>query len=529
MNSLVSLPAPPSSVLSDDAPEARSINWWSLPLVGLISIALCLPFLRTIFSMGDEGVLLHGAERMLKGDRLYADFFEFLPPGGFVLTEAWLRIAGLSMVAVRSLAIITIVGIACFTFLACRQVSRNAPLSAFLTIGWVGMSQGVWTQLSHHWITTMFSMVGVWAALVYAGDADRRWRWPLIAGAASGAASMVTPTCGALALLAALTVFLPMRRHRPGLIAFVLACAVAPVGLLLYLVWHHALVAGFNDVILFTATNYAPIQGLPYGHWANERNAAFLFVFPLAAGLALAVYARERYVGSRHHILLPGVAFGLAGFVACYPRQDIFHIAFEIPLACPLLAYCASRLTETWRPEYRAAAFGAVTALFTHQLLLVWLTAQFMSSLAISPSPRGGLAFFGLDGAPQMLARIAALPAGDGWYFYSFIPMMPFLSGREHVSKYDILTPGYSLPAQYQEACESVMRHVDWVVIDRRGTDPAELKYNFPMMRDPQPPETRVFEHALDSSFEFVARDGNYELRHRRDGVDDSVCAGVTG
>ena len=55
------------------------------------------------------------------------------------------------------------------------------------------------------------------------------------------------------------------------------------------------------------------------------------------------------------------------------------------------------------------------------------------------------------------------------------------------------------------------------------------MKYNFPMMRDPQPPETRAFEQALDSSFEFVARDGNYELRHRRDGVDDKVCAAVAG
>ena len=121
------------------------MQWWPLPLVVLVSVALCLPFLHSIFSLADEGVLLDGAERMLKGDRLYADFFEFLPPGGFVLTEAWLHIAGLSMVAVRSLAIVTIAGIACFTFLACRQVSRNAPLAALLTIGWVMMSQGVWT------------------------------------------------------------------------------------------------------------------------------------------------------------------------------------------------------------------------------------------------------------------------------------------------------------------------------------------------------------------------------------------------
>jgi hypothetical protein len=73
------------------------------------------------------------------------------------------------------------------------------------------------------------------------------------------------------------------------------------------------------------------------------------------------------------------------------------------------------------------------------------------------------------------------------------------------------------------------MRRADWVVIDRRGTDPAELKHNYPMMRDPQPPETRVFEQILDQNFEFVARDGRYELRHRRNGIDDTVCAEIGG
>ena len=527
MSSFASVPAPPRSVLSGDAQQVSSSSRWSLPLVVLVSVALCLPFLRTVFSLADEGVLLHGAARMLKGDRLYADFFEFLPPGGFVLTELWLRFAGLSLLAARSLAILTIAGIACFTFLACRQVSRNTLLSALLTIAWVMFSQGVWTQLSHHWITTMFSMAGVWAAFVCASDTNRRWRWPLIAGAASGAASMVTPTCGALAMLAALPVFFPMRRHRAALFAYVAGGALVPVGLLLWLLWHHALAAGFNDVILFAAAQYASIQGLPYGHWANERNAALLFVFPLAAVLALAIYAGDRHAGLRDRVLIAGAAFGLAGFVACYPRPDIFHISFEVPLACPLLAYCAGRLTETWSAAYRATAFGAMVALLIPQLVRVLLTAVFVSTLEIVPAPRGGLAFFGLDGAAQMLARIATLPPGDKWSFYPFMPMMPFLSGREDVSKYDILTPGYSLPEQYREACESVTRHADWIVIDRNWTDPAELKYNFPMMRDPQPPETRAFERALDDSFELVARDGTFELRHRRSGISDTVCTDV--
>src|SRR5262249_9670255 len=142
----------------DTAVRARGSggSWWVL-LVALIAALLCVPFFHIIYWLSDEGVLLNGAERLLRGNTLYVDFFEFLPPGGFVLTAAWFKIAGISVGSARSLAILTIVGIACFTYLACRQASKSAPLSAVLATGWVVMSQGIWTQVSHHWFTTLFS------------------------------------------------------------------------------------------------------------------------------------------------------------------------------------------------------------------------------------------------------------------------------------------------------------------------------------------------------------------------------------
>src|SRR6185369_13207939 len=68
-----------------------------LAAVALLSGLSCLPFLRSIFSLGDEGVLLQGAERLLRGERLYRDFFEFLPPGGFLLTAGWFGLTNVSL------------------------------------------------------------------------------------------------------------------------------------------------------------------------------------------------------------------------------------------------------------------------------------------------------------------------------------------------------------------------------------------------------------------------------------------------
>src|SRR5690348_1943945 len=62
----------------------RPSDWaglcWLL-FVGLIVLMICLPFMQSLFRFGDEGILLHGAERLLRGQRPYIDFFEILPPG----------------------------------------------------------------------------------------------------------------------------------------------------------------------------------------------------------------------------------------------------------------------------------------------------------------------------------------------------------------------------------------------------------------------------------------------------------------
>src|SRR5437899_12667705 len=78
----------------------RPTDWaglcWLL-FVGLTVFAICLPFMHSILGLEDEGVLLHGAERLLRGHRLYIDFFEFLPLGGFAIMMAWFGIAGISI------------------------------------------------------------------------------------------------------------------------------------------------------------------------------------------------------------------------------------------------------------------------------------------------------------------------------------------------------------------------------------------------------------------------------------------------
>src|SRR5262249_32902107 len=155
------------------------------------------------------------------------------------------------------------------------------------------------------------------------------------------------------------------------------------------------------------------------------------------------------------------------------------------PLACPLLAYCMTRLTERWRPtwwRYRylvVVVAGVVIGLCTVSALFFLRISQDALRAQIVQTPRGGVAFFGQPGVDNLLPRIVATPSRDVYFFYPFASMLPFLTAREQVSKYDVFMAGYTLASQYHDACLSVMGHASWVVIDRRWTDPTFLEQWF--------------------------------------------------
>ena len=129
-------------------------------------------------------------------------------------------------------------------------------------------------------------------------------------------------------------------------------------------------------------------------------------------------------------------------------------------------------------------------------------------------------------GAVKMISRLTAAPPGDAYFVYPYMPLLPFLVDREHVSKYDILIPGYTLPSQYHDACLSVMREAEWLVINRSLVDPKKWMEAFPAMQNAQPRETVEFEKALERGFEFVARDEPFELRRRHKDASEAICIG---
>src|SRR5436190_18716493 len=173
-----------------------SQEFWIGTAVFVAALLLCAPFGIYVSWIGDEGILLHGAQKILIGERLYRDFFEFHPPAGFLLTAVWLKLFGGSVLSFRVFSIVTIALIALLVYAAGVLASQRPWLSAFLALGWVELSQGSLTQVNHHYVTSAFSLAAL-VAVLKGGRAAA-----LLAGLASGGAGMVTQTRGVLAAVA---------------------------------------------------------------------------------------------------------------------------------------------------------------------------------------------------------------------------------------------------------------------------------------------------------------------------------------
>ena len=340
---------------------------------------------------------------------------------------------------------------------------------------------------------------------------------------------MTVETCGALAMTAGLMAFLGSRSRRAAIPVYLLGCALIPFGLILYLACEHSLLPAFEDVILWAAAHYASVQYVSFGYWSDLQTFPLKYFFPVAAILAV-MYGRNWRALYDNRNLQICFAFAVAGFVGCFPRPDVYHIAFNAPLAFPLFSLLVTNMLQRKLFVIRlsvvklAVYMGPIIGL---SVLGFLLKVQQTLYAPLVHTSRGSVSS-PLPGFGEMIRRIETTPQGDAYFFYPSESTMVFLSGREDVSPIDYLVPHYTTAPQYRAVCLAIMQRASWIVIDRELSGPNYLKQAYPAMPEVEPRETKLFEEALNAGFEFVAIDGIFELRHRRaDKANVGLCDSI--
>lgn len=488
--------------------------------VVLIGIAACAPFFRYVSSLGDEGVLLHGAVRILRGEKLYQDFFGILPPGGYLIITAWMKLFGLEFASARALAIGVIAAIAALVYLAARLASDSRRFAATIAVAWVVLSPGTLTVINHHWLTTAASMASaVCLLLVVEGVSPRGAAFA--AGFFGGVAAMVTSTRGALLCTTVLAVLLTGPASRRVGLRAVAGMALFPTGMFLYVVANATLVAAVEGVVRYPLVHYPSVQLVPFGEGASPQHWVAIAFFPATFALAGLALVLDRFAPWRDPRFRVTLALAAVGFIGSYPRPDHVHLAFTLPLACPLFALAGRSLPFSGR-----IALGTVFG----GLGLLGLVGAISSVVTVSRSPAvptsRGLIVADSDlparDVANLMLQLDRIPSGSG-FFYPYSPLLAYLTGRRHVAPVDVMLPGYTSAGQFHQACLQVAAEAEYVVIDRQWTS-AFIRRVFPAIRDPDPPEKQHLESALRDTFDRIYISTRFELRQRSPHAAGGIC-----
>jgi hypothetical protein len=494
-----------------------------------LSIICCLPFMRTIYWFGDEGILLHGAEQLLSGKVLYKDFWEFYPPAGFLITEGWMSVFGQSLESVRCLAVLMVVGTTCFSYLACLLVSGDVLLAVALVVFGMMATRIGSVAIIHHGMTTMLSVAAAWLSLLSITRKGAGVGSSFLAGMVAGIAAVITSTRGVYAIIAALATFIDARKFRRQLLASFLGCLVVPVLCLLYIILNGEFAPAYDDIVRFTLSSYSSIQGMSWGEhysWLNGTKD----LFPAVVLLALLTILMSGREALSDPVFRCCVFFALAGLIGVFPRPDIPHIRSDLPLALPLIAYCWPSLAlRKWPLTIRYAAFAAFALIFA-QAGAPFLRDAWFALLAPSVETAvGPVKLMGSEkhGGEQMVQFVQSQPISDKFLFYPYLPMVPYLTQRQEVAPLDLTTPDYTKTQQYFALCMAATGQATWVVVDTVWADPRHWQMNWPAIKNPTPPETVAFEQAIATNFAFVSQLGEFQIRKRLPTTNGADCNNI--
>jgi hypothetical protein len=181
---------------SPTKPGVAGQGWYVLFGSGLYLCCNLLSLRGAPFLLGGDGqVFWMNALRMLQGELIYRDFFEFTPPGTDLVYLGAFALLGPRIWVPNAVQLLLGTGLVCLCFHIARLIMKTAE--AVLTAAlFLVLFFGKWLDATHHWFSLLAVMAAV-AVLIRGTCAPR----VLICGALLGLASFFTQTRGAGAAL----------------------------------------------------------------------------------------------------------------------------------------------------------------------------------------------------------------------------------------------------------------------------------------------------------------------------------------
>jgi len=466
-----------SLVRSELDPTDRAIA----AVVFAVTLAYLWLFRRYTSMEPDEGIVLQGAQRILRGEVLYRDFFSFFTPGSYYFLALLFKVFGSSFLATRT-ALVFFGGIySTIAYLLARRVCSRG--SALFVAGLVTLTTLPYRfEVLHNWDSTLWACLAVYCAVRWLESPD--WKWAFATGSLASLTFLFEQSKGAglvLGLgLGLVAITLPDRQH-------ISWKWTQSLGLTVGVAWPFLVTVAYfgaqHSLSLMLADWFWPLQHyslanrVPYGYqnW-SESTRHLLFgsgslgvrlvtmvavspcflvpALPLAA-VGLLVYwilrmwrGREPRTVGAYYVLVCAALSGLLLSVVI-GRADIIHFMYLMPLFCLVLGWMIDgrdipgRLFRTVKPffiTYAAIAFF----LFATPLLLRTLNARNQVR-----TRRGVVNVPARDTVAEYLQ--AHVAAGEKILVYPYLPLYYYLTDTFSPTRYEYFQPGMHTPQQAQE------------------------------------------------------------------------------
>jgi hypothetical protein len=475
---------------------SRSTHDRASILLGWALGVVCFVYLMTFpptLNVADESFILYGAKRVLQGQALYRDFFEFLTPGSFYLYALAYWIGGTSITSARATtALFNAISAACTYFLALHVASMAEAVLAGLLV--VVICIPVWNMSSHHWLATAFTLVTATILLADRWKDSTRGR-PAAAGA-SAALLICTHQTRGFWLLLWLMVTVPglvlaraegarWRRCLRELEWTAIGGAAVCFPVLGYAVWRASLHEMLFATHTWVVTQYrehaaGTIRWSGWGaFWAGGVPYTYVWLFEaipkiLAVEAVAVLWAVWRY-GLRSEIVrmaLLLLALSSVGGIMYY--QDIVHVAFIAPFSLIVLAGLVYRTRTAFLSFHRRWAVLGLRLAWAALLVVVlgkaWNNWQMSwnKDLVFFETAFGTIAGGNvssqtihdlrayLKSDPASPPKLFAYPT-DAW-IYLTLP-------ADNPTPFALLRPGYNTPEQFQTAMHKIEQDPRAVVV----------------------------------------------------------------
>jgi 4-amino-4-deoxy-L-arabinose transferase-like glycosyltransferase len=460
-------------------PEQTAIDLGLASAIFLLAVGYLWLFRRYTFIEPDEGIILQGAQRILRGEVLYRDFFSFFTPGSYYFVALIFRVFGSSIIVARTALVLIGATFSVITYLLARRVCSRE--SSLFVAGLVTATTLPYRFLVlHNWDSTLWACLAVYCAVRLVESPRSSWAFGV--GTFVSLTFLFEQSKGAglglglsLGLLAAHWGGQRILR-KDALIALALGLAWTFVITFSYFGAQRSLGIMLADWF-WPLRHYSLANHVPYGYqtWSDEtRHALFgtssiwtriitaltlspcflVPVLPLAAAgiFGYWIVQMRRREASRskcnYYVVMCASLIGLLLSVVI-GRADIIHFMYLLPLWGLVLAWIVDGRDIPSRVLYKAKPFITAFVAIAFLLFALALLTRAAGSHVELASRRGQIR---LPEGDSVIGYVQAHVApGETMLVYPYLPLYYYLTATFSPSRYEYFQPGMHTPEQAHE------------------------------------------------------------------------------